>query len=58
MKQLTLNITLIFQFLGLAAQSENEMESLIDNFSNIRDMPYICRKIDNEFSIGCGDSIF
>lgn len=58
MKRLTLNITLIFLFLGLAAQSENEIEFLIDNFSNIKDMPYICRKIDNDFSIGCGDSIF
>ena len=34
------------------------MQNYIDKFSEIEDMPYICRKIDNNWSVGCGDTIF
>ncbi len=58
MDKLVLNIILIFSISGLYAQTDEQLDKLIDNFSDIQDIPYICRQYSDKLTVECGDSIF
>lgn len=58
MKRLTILLILIISLTDLYSQSDYGLIRIIDNFKNVEDMPYICEKVDNKLTVGCGDSIF
>lgn len=51
-------MTFIFLTTNIFSQKDTELNKIIDNFANVEDMPYICEGMNNELTVGCGDSIF
>ena len=58
MKKFLIPILIVFILTNLSCQNDFQLVKLVDNFSSIQHMPYICEKLDNQWSTGCGDSIF
>ncbi len=57
MKHLAIIVISIF---CIQVHAQKDFDCIIDNFSNIEDMPYMCTGISEEvpWSPGCGDSMF
>lgn len=58
MKWLLILIIALNSLTDLYSQSNSELIKLVDDFKNVKDMPYICETLNYNETAGCGDSIF